>query len=182
MQTILLMKHYQGNFKTFQQHAALYSPEWLAEAQGLADCFGQEKKSVGEMCALDIILCVFSITSNCFSSRETLELDSERKRGYTAEQDTLQSKFLVSSLSTFFICLCTYIIHVSNFRHYFFLCMGKEKAKIWHHGKESWVLHFTFATILQPSGLLDGERAGLQPLLTPLGDHVPFENTDTGTK
>lgn len=48
--------------------------------------------------------------------------------------------------------------------------------------KESWVLHFTFATILQPAGLLDGERAGLQPLLTPLGDHVPFENTDTGTK
>lgn len=105
MQTIFLIKHYQGNFKTSQQHAALYSSEQLAEPQGLADCFGQ-KKSVGEMSALDIILSVFYITSNCFSSRETLELDSERKRGYTAEQDTLQSKFLVSSLSTFFTCLC----------------------------------------------------------------------------
>lgn len=40
--------------------------------------------------------------------------------------------------------------------------------------------HICRLTILQPTGLLDGERAGLQPLLTPLG--VPFENTDTGTK
>lgn len=35
---------------------------------------------------------------------------------------------------------------------------------------------------LQPAGLFDGERAGLQPLLTSLGDHVPFDYSDIVTK
>lgn len=35
---------------------------------------------------------------------------------------------------------------------------------------------------LQPAGLFDGERAGLQPLLTSLGGRVPFEYSDIVTK
>lgn len=37
-------------------------------------------------------------------------------------------------------------------------------------------------TILQPAGLLDGERAGLQPSLAPRGNCVPFENSDVAAK
>lgn len=39
-----------------------------------------------------------------------------------------------------------------------------------------------FISPLQPAGLFDGERAGLQPLLTSVGDFVPFEYSDIVTK
>lgn len=39
-----------------------------------------------------------------------------------------------------------------------------------------------FISPLQPAGLFDGERAGLQPLLTSVGDCVPFEYSDIVTK
>ena len=75
------MKYHKGNFKTFEQHAALYWPEQLAEAQGLADCFGQEQKSMEELSALDIIINVHCITSNGFSqAQKYFNTDSERKR------------------------------------------------------------------------------------------------------
>lgn len=40
------------------------------------------------------------------------------------------------------------------------------------------LFHICRLTILEPAGSLDGERAGLQPLLTPLGRHISFENSD----
>lgn len=36
------------------------------------------------------------------------------------------------------------------------------------------LFHICRLTILEPAGPLDGEEAGLQPSLTPLGDCVPF--------
>lgn len=63
------------------QHAALYWPEQLAEVQGLADCFGPKKKSMEELSALDTILNVCCITSNCFpEAQKYLNTDSERKK------------------------------------------------------------------------------------------------------
>lgn len=109
-QTILSMKHYKGNFKMFQQHDAFYWPEQLAEAQGLANCFGQEEISERHVCFRHNPQCVLYHLKLFLLSTEALEHGfREKKKGeYIAEQDTLQSKLLVSSLSTFFICLCIY--------------------------------------------------------------------------